>query len=246
MAGCRVPLHRRAVTRIDVGFARGDETKLERRSRRHEMLHGIVREIFVGLLVAMRAACNRNQAFFRGRPHRDARGVRVFGRAARLRVDLERARRGLAEEHALLRRRIDHAAHRLAVDDLRDVDREFAVASDEFLGPVEGIDEEETRFDLGHASGCDSFLCDHRHAWRQMMEALQDELLGFFVRGGHGRMIRLLSRHDFLCVVLQDDAARVVRNVRKIENHRRSRMRLDLIVHVNPFPLAVARILSLP
>jgi len=60
--------------------------------------------------------------------------------------------RPVAEEHALLGGRIDNAGDGPTVFDERDVDRELAVLVDEFLGPVERVDEKEAMPELRNVS----------------------------------------------------------------------------------------------
>ena len=75
-------------------------------------------------------------------------------------VDDDRAAAGVADVIPLLDRDMHHSEYRFVALDQRDVDGEFAVSLDEFLGAVEWIDQPERR-PAGPLSRIDRGRRDH-------------------------------------------------------------------------------------
>jgi hypothetical protein len=73
---------------------------------------------------------------------------------------------------------------------------ELAVAADEFLGPVERIDEPEQPVMGRDAAGSCLLLGDHRDLRRQLAQVAQDHRLGALVGLGHRRRIFLAAHRE--------------------------------------------------
>ena len=145
----------------------------------------------------MRTADGGDQAVLRRLAARDGLAPRRDRAAPPARREARMPRLGLAEEQAVLCRRIDHAAHRHAVLDFGDVDRELAVAADEFLGAVQRIDQEEADGrSFGMRPAATSSSATIGNAGRQLREPLEDEALGFVIGVGHRRMVGLRWRRS--------------------------------------------------
>ncbi len=122
---------------------------------------------------------------------------------------------------------MDHAEHRLAALDQRDIDGELAVAADEFLGAVERVDEpEEIRRRTGQAVGLALLLGDDRDAGRGGGERGEDDRLGALIGKRHRRGIRLAADREIAGIDLHDRIAGAPRRVEadreeafKIEGH---------------------------
>jgi len=98
-----------------------------------------------------------------------------------------------------------HAPGRLTVFDQRDVDRELAVAVDEFAGTVQRIDQEEgTTGNVGNAACRHRFLGHDRNVTGNLGQALQDDFLRPFVGIGHRGLVILHPGRDLALVDFQD------------------------------------------
>lgn len=75
--------------------------------------------------------------------------------------------------------------------DQADVDGEIVAASDEFLGAVQRIDEEERTVHVGHAAGGGLLLRDDRNMRRDLAQAGEDRRLRRVIGGGDGGFVGL-------------------------------------------------------
>jgi hypothetical protein len=87
----------------------------------------------------------------------------------------------------------DHAAHRNAVHDLGDVDRELAIAVDEFAGAIQRVHQEEAVRDSGDAPGGGFLFRHHGHAGKCAGQRRQDQRLGVHIGIGDGRAIGFVA-----------------------------------------------------
>ena len=79
-------------------------------------------------------------------------------------------------------RRIDRAQYRHTVFDQGDIDGEFAIAADKFLGAVERIDQPEASArDIGNVACGNGFFGDDRYVWSQLAQPLHDQGFSGFV-----------------------------------------------------------------
>ena len=97
----------------------------------------------------------------------------------------------LTPEEALQGRCIDDTGDRHTVLDQRDVDREFAILRNEFLGAVERIDEKEPVRHFGDRASGGGFFRDHRNGGIEFGKARQDDALGRLVGVGDRRQVTL-------------------------------------------------------
>ena len=117
------------------------------------------------------------------------------------------------------------------LDDLGNVDREFAIAADELLGSVQWSDEKKAMPHLGQASCRDRLLRDHRHLGRQMGKALEDEALGLLIGGRNRRLVVLAPGNDLIGVVTKDDGAGVISDLGERAQHGRGGVGVNIIRH---------------
>ena len=99
---------------------------------------------------------------------------------------------------------IDRATHRCAIDDERNVDREFAVARNELARAVERIDEDEAPAANGNVARGSRFFGNDGDVGQACDEPVENEFLGGFVSGRDGARIRLVP-HDDLTAVIDHD-----------------------------------------
>ena len=86
---------------------------------------------------------------------------------------------------------IDHAEPRRAADDQADIDRIIVAAADEFLGPVERIDQEIGVAMRRDPPRRDFLLGDHRNARRGAGQRVEDDRLRRAVALRHRRLVGL-------------------------------------------------------
>ena len=86
---------------------------------------------------------------------------------------------------------VDHAEPRRAVDDQPDVDGIIIAAADEFLGPVERVDQEIGVAMRRDPPRGDFLLGDHRHARRGLGQRGEDDRLGGAVAHRDRRLVGL-------------------------------------------------------
>ena len=103
------------------------------------------------------------------------------------------------------RRRMEGAKHRTAVFDESDIDGEFIAAGDEFLGPVERIDQPKPAVaDIRHSPSRHAFLGDRRNIGRRVGQPGDDQGVGDFVGFGHRRGIEFSLHGDVAAVETHD------------------------------------------
>ena len=202
MAGGGIPFHGAAETWIKVGLAGRDKSEFQ--GAAGDLLRGDLAfgEEGVGLGVAVGSA-NRDHQAFKGR---GAGTDGLGGGAVPLHV---RGVRGIAEVRDSDGGGVDDAQHRLARSDQCDIDGELAIAADELLGTVQGVDEPEAATaDLGQPPGGYALLGDDGDARRQGFQRLDDEPLGGLVGFGDRRGIRLRTYREIATVDAHDHLAR--------------------------------------
>ncbi len=91
--------------------------------------------------------------------------------------------------------------------DQGDIDREFAIAGDKFLGAIERIDKNEAFAALGRVSVGDGFLGDDRNIGKRRCEPLKDQRFGRRIGFGQGRRIGLGRYLELAAVDRKDQGA---------------------------------------
>ena len=205
IAGGDVPFHGTPQPRIKVGFARCHQAELERRAG-----IGLTRHLASGkesierLGIAVRAAGDH------GEP---GGGDGAAGNGTPPRILLDKSAHSLGTgKQPRQRRRQHHAQGRATTFDQRNVDGEFTVAVDEFLGAVQGIHQPEACRHGGDVPGGRRFLGDHRSGGRELRERGQNDGLGPLIRRGDRRGIGLAAHFKVRCVDLENRVARSPRD----------------------------------
>ena len=125
----------------------------------------------------------------------------------------ERAVCAIADEGARHCRRQYDAADGASHFNQRDVDGELAITLQEFLGPVERIDQEKTSPQMEwHAARRHFFLSDDGHPRRKLGESSEDECFGLLIGCCHGREIRFHPAWRAGRIMFQDKPSRFLRD----------------------------------
>ncbi len=125
---------------------------------------------------------------------------------------------------------MDDAQQRPAVLDQRDVDGELALALDELLGAVEGVDQpERPAGNLGNVAGVHRLLGDDRILLANFpADRLQDQLFRPLIGLGHRRGVALARNVEVGGVDLEDRPARAFGDIADGVHH----CLLDLDAHL--------------
>ena len=189
MAGRGVPFHRAAQARIQVRLTCCNQAELQRRAGIRLRRDLAASEKAVECAdIAVRATRDDGDAF--------GRRAATYDVAAALRVFEPRAMPSGTGEQSPERGREHHAEFRAARIDERDVDREFAVALDEFLRAVERIDKPEQRIEGRNAAERRLLFGDHGDLGRQFGKAPEDHRFGPFIGFGDRRRVGLAAHRE--------------------------------------------------
>jgi hypothetical protein len=154
----------------------------------------------LGLGARVRAARDHNRPAALVATHADGLGL-AFG------LLLEGTEPDAARINHAQHRHVHHAQHRAVAINERDIDGEFAVAVDEFLGAVERIDQPETR--PGRARTViqlRGFLGQYRNVGRELVQARDDHIVRGAVGLGQGRAVVLLGDLETALVDIENPA----------------------------------------
>ncbi len=179
----RIPFAGRRSTRIDVGLALRNDTEFERRADGDIVANanGLLK-IIEGSLIEMRFGGDGG--------HLIAPGTRsdLFAAAALVHPG---ARHNTSAVQSSGRRRKHHAERRPSRFDQADVNRVVVPAANEFLRPIERIDQEITIAVRGNSAGGHLLFRDDRNTWGRSSQHRENDELGGPVGLGNRRGIAL-------------------------------------------------------
>ncbi|KDX38553.1 hypothetical protein AC96_5203 [Escherichia coli 2-156-04_S4_C2] len=205
VAGGDVPFHGAAQAWVEVGLPRRQQAQLQRRAGAHRGRHPPPRQECVeGGGIAMGTTGDHRQPRFR---HRAAVDRPAF--AGFLDECLATAVRRLAAGVQTPQGGRQHHPQAWApLLDQGDVDGELAIAADEFLGAVQGIDQPETRGRRGQSAPACGLFGNGRHLGKALRQGFEDRRFGRFVGKGDRRSVILAANLEVGRIDLQNHRSR--------------------------------------